>query len=179
MASSLTTGHLYFKWFVSHTPLLMAKVIASIRRTKLPWFLVLLISASLPTGCATPQQKIDKRKQEKYSAYAALPPDQKTAVDKGQINSGMPMDAVYIAWGKPSQVVTSGSQAGTFVTWVYLNVYLQSYFVGGGWGYGPFCYGPYFAGPYIDYYPVNYVSAEVVFHDGVVQSWRTLPRPGY
>jgi hypothetical protein len=143
--------------------------------------LLLLLATGFLAGCATPQQKMEKRKQEKYTAYASLPADQKAAVDKGQITPGMPMDAAYIAWGKPDQVVTSGSDAGTFVTWLYLNVYLQSYFVGGGWGYGGLCYGPYgyYAGPYIDYYPVSYVSAEVVFHDGVVKSWRTLPRPGY
>lgn len=145
-------------------------------------FLLLILAAGFLAGCATPQQKIERRRQEKSNAYASLSADQKAAVDKGQIAPGMPMDAVYIAWGKPSQVVSSGSDAGTFVTWLYLNVYLQSYFVGGGWGYPPFCYGPYgyfYGGPYIDYYPVNYVSAEVVFQDGVVKSWRTLPRPGY
>ena len=144
-------------------------------------FLLPLLAAVLLAGCATPQQKIEKRKQEKYSAYASLSPEQKAAVDKGEIVRDMPMDAVFMAWGKPNQVLTSGSEAGTFVTWVYMNVYLQSYLVGGGWGYSGWCYGPYgyYGGPYIDYYPVNYVSAEVIFQNGLVKSWRTLPRPGY
>jgi len=146
--------------------------------TKLRQLFVPFVAAVALAGCATPQQKLEKRKQEKYAAYAALSATQRAEVDHGQIAVGMPMDAVYIAWGKPSQVVSSGSEAGTFVIWVYLGVYLQSYYVSG-WNYGAYCNGPYayYGGPYINYYPVNYPKSEVTFEQGIVRSWKTLPGP--
>jgi hypothetical protein len=108
-----------------------------------------------------------------------LSAEQRADVDVGQITVGMPMDAVYIAWGKPNQVVTGGTINGTFVNWVYLGVYLQSYYVGPGWYGVPACGvrpGWYYPGPYIDYYPVNYVRAQVTFENGVVKFWRAQPR---
>ena len=136
------------------------------------------VGASFLTGCATPQQKLEARKKEKYSAYSALPAEQRVEVDKGQIGVGMPMDAVYIAWGKPDQVVTGATTGGSFATWTYLGVYLQSYFVGPGWYGAPACtVRPYYyhPGPYIDYYPVAYPRSEVTFENGEVKFWRTQP----
>lgn len=140
-------------------------------------FLVLSLAALVLGGCATSQQKLERRKQEKSGAYSSLTAEQRTLVDQGQIATGLPMDAVYIAWGKPDQLVNSGTEAGTFTTWIYLGVYLQSYLTSG-MAYGPYSNGPYgfYAGPRIDYYPVNYVSAEVRFQKGLVTSWQASPR---
>jgi len=145
---------------------------ANLRRS-----LILLIAALLLGGCATSQQKLERRKQENYSTYSSLTAEQRSLVDQGQIATGFPMDAVFIAWGKPDQVVNSGTEAGTFTTWIYLGVYLQSYFTSG-MAYGAYCNGPYgfYGGPRIDYYPVNYVSAEVRFQKGLVTSWQASPR---
>ena len=137
----------------------------------------ILASGLLLTGCAT--STIETRKQERYGVYLELPEEQKAAVDTGRIKVGMSMDAVYIAWGKPAEVLTSESSEGMFVTWLYRSRYLQeyrywthyhSYYR---WG----CYGT----PYLvyDYYPQSYVSAEVIFEGGVVNQWRNLPAPGY
>ena len=87
--------------------------------------LCLLLASLLLTGCAT--ITLQTRKQERDAAYSQLPPDQKAAVDSGQITVGMSMDAVYIAWGKPSQVLVAESSKGSTVTWLYQATYLQEY----------------------------------------------------
>lgn len=131
----------------------------------------------LSCGCAT-TRTLESRKQERYGTYAGLSTEQKTSVDLGQIKVGMPMDAVYIAWGKPHQILTSETAAGTQVRWLYAGTHLQSFSY---WTYpGPF--GPFsraYAGPTFahDYVMMNYIRAEVIFEGGLVKEWRTLPSP--
>ena len=85
---------------------------------------IILLVSLLLAGCAA-TQTVDSRKQERYAAYQALAPELKAAVDQGQVKSGMSMDAVYIAWGKPSQVVSGGNAAGETTTWIYQGGYVQ------------------------------------------------------
>ncbi len=138
---------------------------------------VLAVAGALLSGCAT--STIESRKKERYNAYTELNAEQRAAVDTGQIKVGISKDAVYIAWGKPHQVLVSESSAGKQEVWVYLGTYLQSYNY---WGFRPY-FGPYryYHGPYLyqDYAPVAYPRAEVVFEKDVVKQWRTLPQPGY
>ena len=137
-----------------------------------------LLSASLILcGCATTAKKFDARKQERYAAYAALSPEMKTAVDKGEIKVGMTEDAVYIAWGPPAQILKGESAGGATTTWIYAGTYLQEYRY---WSYRPYWGRYHYAyGPYLeyDYYPRGYTRAEVVFEHGVVKQWQSLPRP--
>ncbi len=138
----------------------------------------LLLTALLLTGCAT-TSTVEKRKQERYAVYTALSPEFRAAVDQGQIKVGMPMDAVYIAWGKPAQVLQSASEQGSTTTWVYHGTQYQEYNY---WTYHTYGgRGRYWGQPYLgtDYYPSQYISAEVIFENGVVKAWRTLPAPGY
>ena len=130
----------------------------------------------LMTGCA--HTTVDTRKQERSSAYSALSDEYRNLVDQGTIKIGMPMDAVYIAWGKPDQVLNEESPAGMVTTWLYHDTHLESYRY---WTYDPYYY-PGIRGyrsPYLahDYYVRPFISAEVVFEDGNVKLWRTLPRP--
>jgi hypothetical protein len=140
--------------------------------------LVLSFAAVLMTGCAT--STIESRKAERYNAYNSLAAEQKESIDQGQIKIGMSMDAVYIAWGKPSQVLASETSSGPAVVWLYSGSYLQGFTT---WNY-PGMFGPYhryYYGPILanDYTVINYVSAEVVFDGGgLVKAWRQLPRPG-
>jgi hypothetical protein len=127
-------------------------------------FLGLLVVVFL-VGCATPS--VESRKQERYAAYQALSPEMKAAVDHGSIKAGMPMDAVYIAWGQPAQVLQAGNGGGESVTWLYEGGYLEETRY---WGYRRVHY---------DYNPRSYVRAEIVFVNGVVKEWRTLPQPVY
>jgi len=146
---------------------------------KLSMTLGLAIVAGLPLGCAT--STLESRKQERYGVYSGLSSEQKGSVDLGHIKVGMPMDAVYIAWGKPDQVLTAESAAGTQIRWLYSGTYLRGFTH---WTYpGP--YGRYYngygyGGPDLvhDYVVLGYIRAEVVFEGGVVREWRTLPRPG-
>ena len=87
--------------------------------------LFLLFTALLFTGCAS--NTIEKRRGQRADTYSALSSEQKTFVDAGQIKIGMSMDAVFIAWGKPTQVAKSETAEGEFTTWLYYDTYLQSY----------------------------------------------------
>src|SRR6476620_6199196 len=85
----------------------------------------LLIVCLLFAGCAT-KSTIESRRLERSSAYEALPPDQKQMVDAGQIRVGMTSDAVYIAWGKPNEILESEDpQQGHLVFWRYYGSWLQ------------------------------------------------------
>lgn len=140
--------------------------------------IALFLAAALLAGCAT--STVEKRRQERYPAYSSLSEEMRALVDQGQVKVGMPMDAVYIAWGKPSQVATGQASNGkSMTTWIYTGTTWRehrywSYRYGGGYGnrYG-------YPEPYLDYeyIPSSYVAAEVVFEDGVVKSWRNMSQP--
>lgn len=128
----------------------------------IPLLLVLLLA-----GCAT-GNPIESRKKEHAAVYNSLSPEFKTLVDQGRIGVGMTTDAVQISWGSPDQVLQNGSKDGVFTTWVYRGSFLEDTRYWGGRRY-----------PYLghDYQPRTYVSAEIVFANGVIKSWRTLPQP--
>ena len=128
--------------------------------------LTLLLAVVVLAGCAT-SNNMAARKQERAASYAALKPEIRALVDQGQIRRGMSQDAVYIAWGKPSQVLQQEDQHGVIVTWLYHGNYLEET-----------RYWPYRArAPNYDYDIRSYISAEVVFQNGEVTNWRTLPKP--
>ena len=126
-------------------------------------FTLLALLAFLLVGCAT--STVATRKQERAAAYAALPAEAQTLVDEGRIKVGMSPDAVYIAWGAPSEVLESESAQGHVTIWVYHGQWVEEY--------------RYWIGRRLetDFYPRGYVRAEIVFQNGVVASWRTLPKP--
>ncbi len=145
---------------------------------KFCWLGCVALAALLLAGCAT--STIESRKQERASAYASLPSEIRTLVDSGQIRRGMNMDAVYIAWGKPAQVLQQEDQRGASTIWLYeggwweeTRYWTYRQVVGRG---DQFYLERYLAS---DYQPRSYVSAEIVFVDGKVSSWRTLPQPTY
>lgn len=143
--------------------------------------MLLLLAVAFLTGCAS---TIEDRRMERLSAYSQLPPETQTLVDTGQIKVGMPKDAVYIAWGKPDQIIQSESPQGRTEIWLYHGSVLRPYHYwhyGYGWG-SPFYHGYYYSAlPYLetDWYPQYYVSAEVNFQDDKVVNWRSLPHPPY
>lgn len=133
-----------------------------------PRFL-LLLAVGLAAGCAT-SGTIQSREQQRAAAYDAFSPRIKNLLNQGRIAVGMTPAAVYIAWGKPEEVLQSGNQQGVYTTWIYRRSFLQEtqYWVGRHF--------PHLAH---DYQPRSYVRAEIVFANGKVQSWRTLPKPAY
>jgi hypothetical protein len=140
-------------------------------------FSYILLMTLVLTGCAT--STVESRKQERFGAYSSLSPEIKSQVDQGKIKVGMSMDAVYIAWGKPSQILSGESSSGSTVTWLYQGTYLEEYRY---WNSRPSYHGNHcYPETYLerDYYPHSYVRAEVVFENGVVKEWRSLPQPQY
>jgi hypothetical protein len=140
-------------------------------------FLGLAVLLALSAGCASTRGTIQTRKQERASVYSNLSPEMRAMVDAGKIKVGMPMDAVYIAWGKPSQIVGGETTQGAETTWIYEGTQLQEYRY---WSSGSY-YGRRrgYNSPTLesDYFPSTYVQGEVHFQDGVVKAWRTLPVP--
>jgi len=129
--------------------------------------LLLLLAVFLATGCAT--STIESRMREKAASFAAMPPEVQKLVETGQIRRGMSEDAVYIAWGKPGQIVQQEDERGMVEFWLYQ----------GGWLEETRYWPRYSRVPVTDYQPRAYVSAEVTFVKGIVDSWRTLPQPVY
>lgn len=114
-------------------------------------------------GCAT--STVSSRKQERAASYAALSAEEQALVDDGRIKVGMSPDAVYISWGPPAEVLEQESAQGHTTIWVFHGQWVEEY--------------RYWIGRRLesDYHPRSYVRAEIVFQNGVVTSWRTLPRP--
>jgi len=133
----------------------------------------------LCAGCASPST-VSKRIQERAAAFATLPEDQRQLVQNGQIKVGMSGDAVYMAWGQPSEVLETEDARGHAYIWRYYATWMQESRY---WAYrevsrgGPDLYLERYLTS--DYTPRDYVRAEIIFMDGKVQSWRTLPRPAY
>ena len=137
---------------------------------------LVLLLALMTAGCAT--STIEKRREERSSTYTALTDEQRALVDQGQIKVGMTADAVYIAWGKPSQISAGQSSDGRNVTtWIYHGTSWQEYRY---WNYHYHGHGRHsYPTPTLDYdyIPRSYIAAEVVFENGVVKSWRNLTQP--
>ena len=140
--------------------------------------LLFLSLSLLLVGCASTAKNFDKRRTERLSAYNALSPDFRAAVDQGQIKIGMSQDAVYIAWGPPSEVLKSANEQGELTRWLFYGSYLQEqrYWTGSRGGYHR---GIPSERLQFDYIPRDYVSAEILFANGVVKSWSMQPRPTY
>jgi hypothetical protein len=129
------------------------------------------------TACAT--STIETRKQERMSAYAQLAPDERELVDTGQIRMGMSADAVYISWGQPAEVLEAEDETGRSQIWRYTGSWMQESRY---WAYREVGSGPdLYLERYLmsDYQPRDYVRAEIVFQEGRVKRWRTLPRPAF
>ena len=134
----------------------------------------------LLVGCVT-RSTIESRRVERMSAYNTLAPEEKQLVDQGQVKMGMTSDAVYIAWGPPSEMLESEDpQQGRISTWRYYGSWMQESRY---WAYRETTRGgnDLYLERYLvsDYHPRDYVRAEISFKDGRVLSWRTLPRSAY
>jgi hypothetical protein len=146
----------------------MDECISSRHRRQIVKHVVFILMLGLMfAGCAT-RSTIATRKQERISSYIALPQEQREAVDVGQIKVGMTEEAVYIAWGSPSQILRGESSAGSTMTWIYMGQWMEETRFWSRRGYIT-----------RDYFPRSYVSSEVIFQNGKVVRWQTMPRPGY
>ena len=89
----------------------------------------------------------------------------------------MSSDAVYIAWGAPGEILESESDQGHITTWIYHGQWMEESRY---WTYREISKdGTTFLERYreSDYFPRSYIRAEILFANGAVTRWRTLPRP--
>lgn len=93
---------------------------------------VVATAALALSGCSTIGSRID----ENRAAFDALSPQDRALVSQGRIRSGMSMEGVYIAWGRPQQKATGVVRNTATETWVYTAT-------ASSWGpyYGPGWYG--------------------------------------
>ncbi|HVR36774.1 MAG TPA: hypothetical protein VMS21_13075 [Methylomirabilota bacterium] len=134
--------------------------------------IVILLSV---TACAT--STMESRRQERAAAYQALSLEDQKLVDQGQIKVGMSSDAVYIAWGKPGEVLVSETEQGRTVTWLYHGSWLEESRY---WSFREVHHaGGIFLERFLDrdYQSRSYVRAEIVLEEDRVVRWRTLPQP--
>jgi len=59
------------------------------------------------------------RALKEYDAFLALGPKDRALVDEGFIDVGMNTNAVYIAWGKPYEIMRVDFPSGERTVWVY------------------------------------------------------------
>jgi hypothetical protein len=145
-------------------------------------FLLLPLLGLVSCTPSTPQARI----AENPGRFALLSDREKRLVEQGQIERGMSMRGVSLAWGDPSRRY-SGSRSGRSTErWVYTgsrpvvtNTFIAGYGWGGcgrfgrpgfggcgGFGYRAIDFG---LGPQIDYVPED--RANVLFVSGRVESW--------
>jgi hypothetical protein len=140
-----------------------------------------LLAVLLLTACASTVDRRQTRIQERSAAYTNLSPEFRAAVDRGEIKVGMPTDAVYMAWGKPNQILKGESGGGTTETWIYQDTQYATYPV---YGYGyayPYHYYPgYYYGGYwgsgFASIPRSFLRAEVRFENGAIKDWRAVEK---
>lgn len=143
--------------------------------------LLLMAVACLLASCAasTSQTRIARNPE----LFASLTPAQQEVVSRGRIERGLPMDGVFLAWGRPDRVVEWDRSGSRIQRWTYLGLRpVHTYSIGwsrgwGGWhGWDP--YGdPYFwGGPSVEWVP--YPMSRVDFRHGKVTDWEVrLTRP--
>ena len=100
----------------------------------------LAASAIFLAGCETTENRIS----EHPDIYQSLSHRDQALVSQGQIRSGMPQNAVWLAWGSPEQKTHGEIRGHAAETWIYVwtrsasygSAYYPYYGYGPGFGYG-------------------------------------------
>jgi hypothetical protein len=74
-------------------------------------------SALLLAGCSTTETRISGHPE----IYQSLSPNDQALVSHGQIRTGMPENAVWLAWGSPDQKAIGNMRGRTTETWIYVH----------------------------------------------------------
>jgi hypothetical protein len=148
------------------------------------------------SGCTT----VETRIQERPEAFQRMSPADQALVQQEKIRSGMSQDAVYIAWGPPSERAPGVNRGRPVETWIYYatasgDYYPSPFLYGSPYGFGtgfafygghrgrlhrgfiydPF-YDPFF---YNNVNIVRYPERTVSFENGRVISYQFLPAPRF
>lgn len=129
----------------------------------------IFISTLFLCNCSsTIQSRID----ENPKMFTSLTGSQKNAVSKGMILKGMPMDAVYLAWGKPNGTKEGKINGKNVEKWRYsshMPILNQNVIYSGHHYYHHDYYGPFYNSTSVEYIP--YTSAVVEFENRKVKAW--------
>ena len=129
---------------------------------------LILFAAWLAAGCST--DIVGRRMQERRAAYSNLPANQMVAVEQGRILPGMTTNAAYMAWGRPSEVISSGPTT----TWLYWEQQLEAHksiTIRG----GSIDSRSGFPEETSVLFPRNAVRAKIIFEDGLIREWSLTP----
>jgi hypothetical protein len=108
-------------------------------------------SALLLSGCETTEHRIS----EHPDIFNTLSPRDQALVREGKIRSGMPMNAVWLAWGSPEQKTSGEMRGRQSETWIYTQSTVAPYgsayypYYGYGPGFGPGFYGGGFGAGFV------------------------------
>ena len=94
---------------------------------------LLLVGATLLSGCSTTPDHRIRRNQELYNS---LPPEAQAAIRAGRVEVGFTPDMVLLALGKPASQHTRTSEQGTTEVWTYGGARSSSSSVSVGLGFG-------------------------------------------
>lgn len=81
----------------------------------------LLLALLALTGCSTPESRIKKNP----AAFAALSPDQQTAVRDGRVEIGFTKDMVYLALGTADRTYARTTAQGEVDVWAYTDLNIR------------------------------------------------------
>ncbi len=84
----------------------------------LPPFMAAALALAL-TGCST----INSRIHERAAVFYSLDPEIQQQIRHGQVGVGYTTDMVYMALGRPTQLVNRVTSDGSATTWIYQSYY--------------------------------------------------------
>ncbi len=79
-------------------------------------FCGIFVLVALLSGCGS---TVSSRINRNPELFAALTPEHQNLVVAGQITEGMPKDAVFLAWGRPSAINVGSERNVDFQSWLY------------------------------------------------------------
>ncbi len=108
------------------------KCMMTVMKSRVVWSMV-LVTAGIWAGCATPQiNRIDRNR----ALYESWPLDTQQMVYEGKVEPGMTPEMVEMAWGKPTQVISRGLKPGDDDDWIYRTSHDDPAYSGMGMGSG-------------------------------------------
>lgn len=129
-----------------------------------------LAVCALMVSCTgvTPLDRIESNP----AMFRNLSPEHQAMVQRGRICDGMSPDAVFLAWGQPSERPMVGQKNGrSYEKWIYTRlrpVMVSRPFWGGSY-WGP--WGGWYGGGGVDTVYVPEQIGDVTFENGRVSSW--------
>ncbi|MBQ2813829.1 MAG: hypothetical protein IJE66_02325 [Akkermansia sp.] len=137
----------------------------ALRKSALAAFVLLASCTTM-----TPLERIENNP----AMFRQLSPEHRALVQQGRICDGMSKDAVFLAWGQPSERPMLGQTEGkNFEKWTYTRmrpvVVSRPVFYGSYWG----PWGGWYTGGGVDTVYVPEKVADVTFENNCVVSWES------